>query len=144
MKDRLAALTRGERIVLGGGLLLVVDLVFLPWYSVDLGGLEIAFDPTRTGIQDPYPAYGLVAVILTLVMIAQIVLVRLLSVNVPAPGVSWPQVHLIAGVFVVVVIAVKLARETEFLGYGAYSAILGGVLVAYGGYLIARQEAAPA
>ena len=141
MRARLARLTQGERIVLVGGLLLVVDLVFLPWHSVDLGGLDIDFDPTRTAVQDPYPAYGIAAVVLTLVMVAQIVAARLLALRLPAPGLPWEQVHLIAGVFVIVVLVIKFVRETEFLGYGAYSAILGGLLVAYGGWLIAREPA---
>jgi hypothetical protein len=106
MRARLASLTQGERIVLVGGLLLVVDLVFLPWHSVDLGGLEVDFDPTRTAVQDPYPAYGVAAVVLTLVMVAQIVAARLLAVDLPAPGLPWGQVHLIAGVFVIVVLVI--------------------------------------
>ena len=56
----------------------------------------------------------------------------------------WAHVHLIAGVFVIVVLGVKLFRETDFLGYGAYSGILAGLLVAYGGYCIAREGAGPA
>jgi hypothetical protein len=140
----LARLTQGERIVLVGGVLLVIDLLVLPWHSVDLEGLAIAFDPTRTGAEDPHGTYGVVAVILALVMVAQIVVAKLLAVRLPAPGVPWAQVHLIAGVFVVVVLVVKLFRETDFLGYGAYSGILAGLLVAYGGYCIAREGAGPA
>ncbi len=144
MRARLSALSQGERIVLAGGVLLIVDLLVLPWYSVDLGGLNIEFDGTRSGVQAPYPAYGVAAVVLTLIMIVQIVVARLLAVRLADPFVPWAQVHLIAGVFVVVVLIIKFARETEFLGYGAYSAILGGLLVAYGGYSISRDAGAPA
>ena len=35
-------LSQGERIVLVAGLLLIVDLLFLPWHSVDLGVLDVA------------------------------------------------------------------------------------------------------
>ncbi len=76
-------------------------------------------------------------------MIAQIVLTRLLAVRVPDPPVPWSQIHLILGIFVAVVLVIKLARETEFLGYGAYSAILAGILVAYGGYRIASEPTPP-
>lgn len=144
MRARLAALTQGEWIVLVGGVLLVIDLLVLPWHSVDLMGLDIAFDTTRSGAQDPHGTYGVVAVILALVMVAQIVATKLLGARLPAPGVPWAQVHLIAGVFVIVVLVVKLFRETEFFGYGAYSGILAGLLVAYGGYCIAREGTGPA
>jgi hypothetical protein len=77
-------------------------------------------------------------------MLAQVVVARLLAVDVPPPGLPWGQGHLVAGVFVVVLVVIKFVRETEFLGYGAYSAILGGLLVAYGGFLVARDSAVPA
>jgi hypothetical protein len=137
----LRKLTQGERIVLVGGLLLIVDLVLVPWHSVDLGGLDIDFDTTRTGIEAPNPGYGVAAVILTAIMLAQIVLSGLMGVRLPAPGLPWSQVHLIVGVFVAVVLAIKLFRETEFLGFGAYSGVLAGVLVAYGGWRISQEPA---
>ncbi|MDQ3722347.1 MAG: hypothetical protein M3376_04620 [Actinomycetota bacterium] len=136
-------LSPGERIVLYAGLLLIVDLVFLPWHRVDIGGLDIDFDLTRSGVQDPNGGYGVAAVVLMLLMIAQIALARLLSVRLPSLPVPWSQVHLILGIFVAVLLVIKLIRETEFLGYGAYSGILAGILVAYGGYRIAQEPREP-
>lgn len=142
---RLKGLSQGEQIVLIGGLLLIADLLFVPWHSADIPeGLEIAFDATRTGVQPPNPGYGVAAVVLTSVMIVQIVLATLLAVRLPAPGLPWEQVHLIAGIFVAVVLVIKLARETELLGFGAYSGVLAGVLVAYGGFRISQGEGGPA
>jgi hypothetical protein len=130
-------------MVLIAGLLLILDLVLLPWHSVDLGGLELDVDTTRSGVQAPYGGYGVAAVVLTAVMIAQIALTRLAGVRLPEPPVPWSQIHLIVGIFVAVVLVIKLVRETEFLGYGAYCAILAGILVAYGGYRIASEEIGP-
>ena len=143
MKARLATLTQGERIVLVAGLLLVIDLLLLPWHSVNVDGLQLVVDTTRTAVQSPFSGYGIVAVVLTVVMVVQIVVVRLLAVDLPAPGLPWGQVHLVAGVFTMVVLVIKLARETAYLGYGAYSAILAGILVAYGGYRIASEPMKP-
>ena len=143
MKHRLAGLSPGERTVVVAGLLLIADLLFLPWHAVDLGGLDVDIDTTRSGVQEPYGGYGVAAVVLTAVMIVQIALVRLLGVRLPDPPVPWSQIHLILGIFVAVVLVIKLVRETEFLGYGAYSAILAGILVAYGGYRIASEPGPP-
>jgi hypothetical protein len=140
----LGKLSQGERIVLIGGLALILDLLVLPWHSVDLGDLDIAFDPTRTAVQEPNATYGLVAVVLASIMALQIVLARLTPAGLPGPPVLWAQFHLIAGVFVGVVLIVKLFRATELLGYGAYSGVLGGVLIAYGGYRIAQEAGTPA
>jgi hypothetical protein len=133
-------LSQGERIVLVAGLALIADLLFLPWHDIALGGgLDDLVDTTLTGVQEPYAGYGIAAVVLTLAMIVQIVLARVLSVRLPEPPVPWSQIHLILGIFVAVVLVIKLVRLTDSLGYGAYSAILAGVLVAYGGYRIASE-----
>jgi len=133
-------LSQGERIVLVAGLLLIADLLFLPWHDVDLGGaLDKLVDTTLTGVQQPYAGYGVAAVVLTALMIVQIALTRLLSVRLPDAPVPWSQIHLILGVFVAVLLVIKLIRLTDSLGYGAYSAILAGILVAYGGYRIASE-----
>jgi len=144
VRDRVLGLSAGERTVVIAGVLLILDLLFLPWHSVDLGGLDLDIDTTRSGVQEPYGGYGVAAVVLTAVMILQIALTRLLGVRLPEPPVPWSQIHLILGIFVAVVIVIKLVRETEFLGYGAYSAILAGILVAYGGYRIASEHVPPA
>ena len=145
MSGPAARLSQGERIVLVTGLALIADLLFVPWYDIDLGAeLEGVVDTTATGVEQPYAGYGIAAVVLTAVMIAQIALAKLLSVRMAHPPVPWSQIHLILGIFVAVVLVIKLVRLTDSLGYGAYSAILAGSLVAYGGYRSASEPDAPA
>ena len=136
-------LSQGERIVLVAGVLLIADLLFLPWHDIDLGGLDEVVDTTVTAVQEPYAGYGIAAIVLTAIMVAQIALAKLLSVRMPQPPVPWSQIHLLLGIFVAVVLVIKLVRLTDSLGYGAYSAILAGILVAYGGYRIAAEPALP-
>ena len=140
---RLAGLSAGERTVVIAGLLLIADLLFLPWYDIDLGPLDEAVNTTATGVQEPYAGYGIAAVVLVVIMIAQIALAKLLSVRMPRLPVPWSQIHLILGIFVAVVLVIKLVRLTDSLGYGAYSAILAGILIAYGGYRIASEPIEP-
>ena len=125
--------------MLVAGVLLIADLLLLPWHDIALGGdLEQLVDTTVTAVQQPYAGYGIAAVLLTAVMIA-LVLARVLAVRLPDVPLPWSQIHLILGIFVAVVLVVKLVRLTDSLGYGAYSGVLAGLLVAYGGYLIARE-----
>ena len=135
----IARFSQGERIVLVGGVLLIADLLFVPWHSVDLGGLDIAFDTTRTAVESPNGGYGVAAVLLTLLMIVQILVARATSARLPAMALPWSQLQLVAGVFVAVVLVIKLVRETELLGFGSYSGVLAGLLVGYGGYVISRE-----
>ena len=143
MRPLLARLSQGERIVLVAGALLIADLLLLPWYDIDLGVLDEAVNTTASGVEQPYAGYGLAAVVLTALMIAQVALAKLLTVRMPQPPVPWSQIHLILGIFVAVVLVIKLVRLTDSLGYGAYSAILAGILVAYGGYRIASEPIEP-
>lgn len=140
MRSRLGKLSQGEAIVLVAGLLLIADLLLLPWHDIDLGGgLDELVDTTLTAVQEPYAGYGIAAVVLTALMVVQIVLTRVLGVRLPEPPVPWAQIHLILGIFVAVVLVIKLVRLTDALGYGAYSAILAAILVAYGGFRIASE-----
>lgn len=144
MKARLTRLSQGQAIVLVAGLLLIADLLFLPWHDIDLGGgLDELVDTTLTGVQQPYAGYGVAAIILVAIMVAQIALTRLLGVRLPEPPVPWSQIHLILGIFVAVVLVIKLVRVVDSLGYGAYSAILAAILVAYGGYQMASEPSEP-
>ena len=145
MRERLTRLSQAEAIVVIAGLLLIADLLFLPWHDINLGGgLDALVDTTLTGVQDPYAAYGIAAVVLVAVMIVQIVLTRLLGVRLPQPPIPWSQIHLVLGIFAAVVLVIKLVRVTDSLGYGAYSAILAAILVAYGGFRIAAEASSPA
>lgn len=143
MGTALNKLSQGERVVLVAGVLLIVDLLFLPWHDLALGGeLEELVDTTLSAVQEPYAGYGIAAGVLTAIMIVQIVLARLLSVRMPDPPLPWSQIHLILGIFVAVVLVVKLVRLTDSLGYGAYSGVLAGILVAYGGWSMTREAEA--
>lgn len=139
----LSRLSQGERIVLIAGVLLIIDLLFLPWHSIDLGGAaadNVGIDTTRSAVQSPNAFYGVVALLLTLVVVAQIVLDKLTSVALPSLPVPWAQVHLIAGIAVAVMLVIKLIAETEFLGFGAYFGVLAGLAVAFGGYSVGQEH----
>lgn len=140
----LTKLTLGERIVLAVGALLIVDLLFLPWYSVDFGGLITGIDTTRTAVQSPNSGYGLIALIVTVVMVGQIVASKLMSARLPDPPIPWSQIHLIAAALVLGVLVGKLIAETDFLGFGAYLGLALGAALAFGGYTIMQEGAARA
>ena len=118
-------LTLSERIVLAVGALLAIDLLFLPWHSIDIGGLIPGVDTTRSGVQSPNGGYAVSALIITFLMIGQIVASKLMSANLPDPAIPWSQVHLVAAV----------------LGFGAYLGLALAAALVFGGYGT-RQEAA--
>jgi hypothetical protein len=136
----LSRLTQGERIVLIAGVLLILDLLFAPWHKIDLGATIPGVDLTRSGVQSPHSGYGVIALLLTIVMVGQIAAAKLASANLPDPPVPWSQVHFVAGVAVAALLLLKLVVETDFLGFGSYVGVALGLAVAYGGYLIKRED----
>ncbi|MDP9404339.1 MAG: hypothetical protein M3P85_13660 [Actinomycetota bacterium] len=135
----LSKLTLGEKIVAGAGIALVIDLLFLPWHTVDIGIVEIS----RSGIESPNAFWGVVAMLLAAAMVAAVTVRRLTNAELPELGVPWEQVLFIAGVAVAALLALKLLLETDALGFGAFLGILLAAAIAYGGFLM-RQEGGPA
>jgi|SRR3954452_14167138 hypothetical protein len=136
----LSRLTQGERIVLAAGLLLIIDLLFLPWHSIDLGVEIPGLDTTRSGVQSPNGGYGVLAVILTIIMVAQIIAAKLAGASLPEPPIPWSQIHVIAGTTVAILLIIKLIRETDSLGFGCYLGVLLGIVLAYGAYALRRED----
>ncbi len=134
-------LTQGERIVLIAGLLLIIDLLFLPWHNIELGGLV---DVNRTAVQSPNAFYGVIALLLAIVMVGQIVATKVANAKLPDLPIGWGQVHMIAGIAVFALLLIKLVVETNFLGFGAYLGLLLGAAVAFGGFSINKESGARA
>lgn len=134
-------LTKGDKIVLGAGLLLVIDLLFLPWHKIALGGL---LNVTRTGVQSPNSFYGVLALLLALVMVAQVVVSRLTSAQLPEMPLPWSRVHLIAGVAAFALLLIKLLVETNSLGFGSFLGLILAAALAFGGYVMTQEARRPA
>lgn len=128
-----------EKIILGAGVVLIIDLIFLPWHSVDL----IIGTYTRSGIESPNSFWGVVALLVTIAMVTWIVLTRFTTVKVPDLPVPQSQAMFIAGIVVLAVLALKLISETDALGYGSWLGILLAGGLAYGGFQM-KKEAGPA
>ena len=136
-------LTQGEKIVLVAGILLVLDLLLLPWHRVEGSLLGTQVDVAVTGTESPNGGYGVFAVLLTLVMVLQIMGAKFTKAQMPQPAIGWPKVHLYLGCGVMIVILLKLFAETDSLSTGAYLGILLAGAVAYGGFLISKASSLP-
>lgn len=129
-------LTAGERIVVIAGGLLLVDLVFLPWYDF----LRLS----RTGIQTPNSFWGVMALVVTAAMVALVLVTRFTSAEVPELPVPRGQAMFLGGVAVVALLFLKVAVQTSDLAIGAWLGLLLGGVTAYGGSLVRKEsEGAP-
>ena len=131
----LKKLTLGDRVVGGAGVVLLVDLLFLPWHHVEVGFGTFTASADRTAIESPDAAIGWLAVLLTAAMVAHIVLVRFTDVQLPELGLPWSQISMIGGFATLAALLLKLLAETDYLGYGAWVGLALGAAMAYGGFL---------
>jgi hypothetical protein len=83
-----------------------------------------------------------VALLVTLVMVAHIVATKLANATLPDIPVPWGQVHLIAGCTVFGLLLIKLVAETDYTAYGAYLGVLLAAALAFGGFTVSKEAAA--
>jgi hypothetical protein len=133
--------TRGERMVVVAGALLVLDLALAPWHHITLSadlaqfGIEVpsvAYD--RKAIQDPQSFFGRAALVIAAAMVLQVVAAKLVTA-VP----RWEQVHLLAGPAVLGLLIAKLIANHEFLGLGAWAGLVLAAILAYGGFILSQE-----
>jgi hypothetical protein len=125
-------LTLSDKIIAGTGIVLIIDLLFLPWHSIDVG----PFSASLTAIEERNAFLGILALLLTIALVA-VTLLRVLKPETQLPDlpVSWDRATFFGAVAVLGLLLLKLILETDYLGIGAWLGILLAAGMAYGGYL---------
>lgn len=137
----LKRLSMAERVMSLAAVLLLLDLLILPWHRISVGLGAFGFTSSRSGLESPNGFLGLLAAIVAIAVVAWIMLANFSSVTLPALPVSDGQVGLIAGGVLVGLVLLKLVLETSFLSVGAWLAVPLSGAVLYGGYLRSRESA---
>ncbi len=127
------SVSRDDWILAGVALLLVIDLLFLPWFSISLGPISF----TLTATDAPDGAFGILAVLSAIVLIADLGVERL------SPGTALPNIggsrtqtrFVLAGITALFVV-LKFVFNIHFsdFGFGFYLGVIltaGLVWVAY-------------
>ena len=129
--ERFNALGRGAQLMLVGGVLLFIDMLFA-WQSVDLGPLG---DYSRKGW---YGAAGAILGILTIVLLAWLI-VRLASVNIPLP-VSTAMSAAVIGVLILIFAIIKLLSILgEEATIWAWVGLALAILIAVGAFMTVQE-----
>ena len=142
LMQKFNTLSLGEKIIVPAGAVLFI-VGFLPWYSVDLGTFGTY---TRNGWESPGAFWSIMAILIGLAMAAVVVVKNLGTVAVPdnVGGVTWPKIHLGAGVAALVFVLIKLGNESSHMGFAFYIGIIAAAALAGGGFLMFREESAAA
>ncbi len=123
--------------------LLVIDLVALPWYDFHVGSYGVySYGVSFTGVEAPDGFFAWLAVLIGLAIIAQVVIAKLTTVELPQLGLSWGKIKMIGGLAALGLVLLKfvLNLHPHYFGIGCWVAVVLSAALAYGG-LMASKEA---
>lgn len=122
--------SRQDWIIGGVALLLIIDLLFLPWFSISIG----PFSTSLTATDAPDGWAGLFALLATLVLIADLAIERFSpQTTVPAIGNGRTDTRFIIACVAAVFVALKFLLQIHFseFGFGFYLGIIVTVALVY-------------
>jgi hypothetical protein len=134
--------------VLGGlALLLLIDLLFLPWFDISVSALGISVSYTSTATGDPDGWLGILAVVATLAVLADLGVERLSpATQLPSIGGSRATTRFVlAGVAALFLVLKFLFHINHFsdLGFGFWVAVVLTAGLVYFAMLGRRAETVP-
>jgi hypothetical protein len=147
----LKKLTRGEQVVGIAGVVLLI-FSFVDWFGFSLKGAGRLFSGVGGGGNAWDFTLCWLAVIIGIVMVAQIVLDKFANVKMPELGsVTWGQVHLVLGVVAFLFVLIKLIVGPSLPSgadavidvsrkLGIFVGLIASAGLAVGGYLIAKER----
>lgn len=128
----LSKFTREELILAGVAIALAFVLLFLPWFEVSIGlgsSLELSASSPGTGAPDGW--LGVLGVLASLAVVADLALERLSNANVPAIGGARGTTRLAMAIFAAVCVALKFILNVHFtlFGIGFWAAVVLAVAI---------------
>jgi hypothetical protein len=115
--------SRDDWILGGVGLLLVIDLLFLPWFSISFGPISVT--STATGAPDGW--LGVLAVLAAIAVVADLAIERLSPrTQLPAIGGSRSQTRFILACVAAGFVVLKFLFHVHFslFGFGFWLAVI--------------------
>lgn len=119
----LEAVSRDDWILGGVALLLVIDLLFLPWFSVSFGPITV----TSTATGDPDGWLGILAVLTAIALIADLAIERL-SPQSQLPSINGSRTHtrFVLACVTALFVVLKFLFHIHFslFGFGFWAAVV--------------------
>jgi hypothetical protein len=119
----LEAVTRDDWILVGLSVLLIIDLLFLPWFSITVFNLTL----TATATSDPDGWLAILAIFACIALIADLAIERLSpGTTLPNIGGSRTETRFVLACIAAVFVALKFLFHIHFnyFGYGFYFGVI--------------------
>ena len=141
--DKINTLSTGEKLIGGGGVLILIASLF-DWWRLSSGGLSFG----SNGWDSPGAIWSVLAILVSVGLAGAAVLPRLTTMTIPSlpENLTWGVVYGGGAVTVIVLMLLKAWRIVDFpvggFGIGFFIAIVATGAIAYGGYLLYSEEKA--
>jgi hypothetical protein len=133
-------LSREDWMVGGGGILLIIFLFALPFYSWSYG----PYSYTAAATSSPDSIWGILALILALVLVVDWALAIFSpSTTVPTTPLGREMTRVAIGGLIVLFLLIKLISHTGYLGWGCFVDLIVALVVTYGAWAIAQGKSTP-
>jgi hypothetical protein len=123
----LNSVTRDDWIMAGLALLLVIDLLFLPWFSISASVGTVTLSASATATDSPDGWLGFLAVLAALAVIVDLAIERLSpQTQIPAIQASRTTTRLVLAGLAAAFVALKFLFHIHFsyFGFGFYAAVV--------------------
>jgi hypothetical protein len=125
-------LSREDWMVGGGGILLVLDLLILPWYSVSVFGHS--FTSTGTGAPDGF--FAVLALLLVLVVVVDLALERFSpQTQLPTTPLGRTMTRVAALGVAALCLIIKFLDHTSNFGFGFFLAVILMIVTLVGAWM---------
>ena len=129
-------LSREDWMVGGGGLVLIIDILFLAWHSV--GPFDL------TGTDSPGGIWGVLALIVLIAVVADLLFARFSpATQIPTTQLGRDMTRAAAAGLVLLLVFIKFIDNTSFLAYGTWVGLVLAIVVAAGAWLNAQGRSTP-
>ena len=137
--EKLKGLGLGEKIILGAAVAFFID-GFLPWFDYEV--------LTRSGWSGDFSFLSIFAILAAVAMVAQIVVARFTTVQLPAlpQGFTWPRIHLGLAVYVAFAVLIRLILGDSIgqadgdMAFGLFIAVILAAALCAGAFLGFQAE----
>jgi hypothetical protein len=142
MQEKLNQLSLGEKLVVGGGIVMLIASVFGSWWHYSNSGISVGQDAWSA----PGSIWGTLAVLLSVVLAGITLAVRFGNVQMPAlpNDVTWGMVYgggaALIGLFMLLKLWRIVAVPAGGPGLGFYLGFIAMCAIGYGGYLLYQAD----
>lgn len=130
-------LSREDWIVGGGGILLIIFLLVLPWHHESIG----IYSASQSATSSPDSIWGVLALLVLIVAVADWALAKFSpSTQIPTTQLGRDMTRVAVLGLMLLLLLIKFVAHTDYLGWGFFVDVILAVGVTFGAWQIAQGK----